>query len=187
MPQLDTDPKATRHMLKLDSTIRETLRLHPIFAHGIMREVVSPAGATTPGGMWLPQGSKVATDFLFTQRGSVVDGSEYQPLRFYNVADAAADKSQPGGLLDPQNPKQRLAVQIHEEFLSFSLGKHACPGRFFAVQTMKLMLGYMLVHYDFEPLATRPELTEIGETSIVSNKMTIKLRRRQRGPHEIVE
>lgn len=53
------------------------------------------------------------------------------------------------------------------------------PGRFFAVQALKLILGHLITQYDFEPLAERPENLEIGDISIPSDKVAIKMRKRR--------
>jgi cytochrome P450 len=40
--------------------------------------------------------------------------------------------------------KTASLVTTSEAFLAFGHGRHACPGRFFAAQEMKLMLAYVL-------------------------------------------
>ena len=35
-------------------------------------------------------------------------------------------------------------------------GKHACPGRFFAPNELKLLLAYVVLNYDIESLVERP-------------------------------
>lgn len=39
-------------------------------------------------------------------------------------------------------------VSANERDLSFGYGKHACPGRFFAVNEIKMILARILLHYD---------------------------------------
>lgn len=173
MPQLTTNPQAQRDMVKLDSTIRETLRLHPMFGHGLTRHVVAPGGITTPDGLYLPQGCAIALDVVNTQMASCEKGQEYQPLRFYHEAGNNSPAK-----ADSPLKKQTPTVQISDDFLAFGLGKYACPGRFFAVQTVKLMLGYLVTHYDFEPLAERPKPVEIGDVQ-TSPKTVLKVRRRK--------
>ncbi|KAK4549050.1 hypothetical protein LTR36_007506 [Oleoguttula mirabilis] len=190
MPKLVSDPQAIRDMVKMDSTIRETLRLHPMFAHGMMRQVVARGGVTTPDGLYLPQGCNVSASIVYPQMESCDNGQEYQPLRFYHQANGPANPppsmaATAEGIVDHQQTpqtaptKQTMTVQISDQFLSFGLGKHACPGRFFAVQTLKLMLGYLVTHYDLEPLAERPKFDEIGEIRIPSAKTVLKVRRRE--------
>ena len=56
---------------------------------------------------------------------------------------------------------------------------YCSPGRFFAVQTLKIMLGYLLTQYDFEPLSERPKRLEIGEAQIEKEETKIKMRLRK--------
>lgn len=103
-------------MTKLDSVIRETLRLHPLNAQGMVREVVAIGGPETPDGLLLPQGTHISllTSTMHSDPDvSGGDTAEYDPLRFY--------KQGLGG-------GQTAAVQVSEGYLSFGLGEHACPG-----------------------------------------------------------
>ncbi|KAF2164295.1 hypothetical protein M409DRAFT_67854 [Zasmidium cellare ATCC 36951] len=170
LPKLGDDPYATRDMVKLDSTIRESMRLNPMFAKGIPKEVVKPGGLTTPDGLFLPQGCHVSTaSASFTMRDAEFyeDGNEFKPLRFCEVAVELGTK-------------QKAASQVDEQFLAFSLGKHACPGRFFAAHMLKLMLGHVLVNYEFEMLQERPEFVTFGDLTMPpSTKVKVRRRRSQ--------
>lgn len=168
LPDLATNPRRVRDMWKLDSVIRETLRLHPLFGHGSFREVVAPGGITTPEGLFLPQGSCVCALVAQVQREKAgEDGAVYRPLRFYEEAQLNPDK------------RQTPAVQIGDKLIGFSLGAHSCPGRFFAVQTVKLMIAKLMRDYDFKPLAERPRFREIASAAEPPPKAKVTLRRRK--------
>ncbi|USW59314.1 Putative cytochrome P450 [Septoria linicola] len=165
------DPTALRSMAKLDSVIRESLRSNPLGAQAMVREVVAPAGVVTPDGVHLPRGTHVAVHVTAHQRDEEVFGEgagEYRPLRHYESGE---------------NGKQRIAVQLNEEYMSFGLGRHACPWRFFAVSTMKLILGYLFMDFEVEPAAEGVEkkVWEIAESVIPSDKWKMKVRRRRKG------
>ncbi|KAK5686010.1 hypothetical protein LTS10_002123 [Elasticomyces elasticus] len=170
--RLPSEPTAVRDMLKLDSVIRESLHQHTMSAHGLQREVVQAGGITTPDGVYLPQGSHVATfhpDLLD-------DDVLYDPLRSYKVAMGALNGDGEG-----QPRKQKLASDISGgQSLAFGLGKHACPGRFFAVQNIKLILGWMVTRYEFLPLKEEVKMTEVGDAEVPPGKMMVKVRRRQK-------
>lgn len=120
LPLLEEDNAAIRSMTKMDSVIRETLRLHPLNEQGMIREVVYAGGITTPDGLHLPEGTHVSTIANSMQQDRDFwgeDADQYDPLRFYKKASGEA-----GGA------RQIAAVQLSEEYLSFGLGKHACPG-----------------------------------------------------------
>ena len=170
MPKL-SDPRCVRDMVMMDSVIRETLRFSPAVGHALQRAVVKPGGVTTPDGLYLPQGTHVSAVVSPMQRDPDLceRGDQYLPLRWYKPVEEQTNLAE----------KQKTAVQINDGFLSFGLGKHACPGRFFAVQALKVMLGYLLIHCDFELRTERPKFVEIGDGIIPSEKAKIKVRRRK--------
>lgn len=168
MPRIGTEGgKVVREMSKMDSLIKESLRRYPLSAQGIIREVVKPGGVVTPDGLHLPQGTHVHTIVSTMQRDPTIYGDaaeEFHPLRYYAPDDAE---------------KTNVAVHVRENFLAFGLGKHACPGRFFAVHVVKMVLGYLLMHYDLEPLKERPRFVEFGEAVVPSGKIEVRIRRRK--------
>lgn len=48
--------------------------------------------------------------------------------------------------------QDKQATKISEDFLLFGLGKHACPGRFFAVQEAKVLISVLLRSYKLSPI-----------------------------------
>ncbi|RMY86474.1 hypothetical protein D0862_10917 [Hortaea werneckii] len=163
LPQLPTDPTKAREMLKMDSLFRETLRIHSMFAHGMTRRVMPAEGLRIPDSdLWLPQGSHVAALVIPPQatpltrlegrgEGGEDDGWEWKPFRYYDQTAEKESGSSPGDEIQERPKRKQIpTTQISSSFLSFGLGKHSCPGRFFAVQTLKLMLGYLVTGYDFE-------------------------------------
>lgn len=40
-------------------------------------------------------------------------------------------------------------ASVSEDMINWGAGRHACPGRFFAQETLKLMLVHFLTHYEF--------------------------------------
>lgn len=48
-------------------------------------------------------------------------------------------------------------MEIYPKTDVLSHGKHACPGRFFAVNEIKVLLVYTLVNYDIKFAADAPE------------------------------
>lgn len=39
-------------------------------------------------------------------------------------------------------------VSVSESSLTFGYGRHACPGRFFAANEIKMILANLLLHYE---------------------------------------
>jgi cytochrome P450 len=64
------------------------------------------------------------------------------------------------------------------------IGQHACPGRFFASNEIKIALTFLLIKYEmrFPPLAPgeKPQVTEMMmETNTVSMPIKVEIRRRK--------
>lgn len=184
LPRLSTNPAAIREMVVMDSIICETLRCNPIFARGPIKEVVAPGGVTTKGGLHIPRGCHICSSVSAMQRvpdfTDMKDAYRYDHLRYISTS-----VSSEGDVEHSSTKEQRVtAVQISDHFLASSMGKNACLGRFYAVQTLKAMLGYLLTHYNFEPLSERPWFSEFGELSMPSESKVLRIRRRV---HEINE
>lgn len=88
-----------------------------------------------------------------------------------NGAESGPTKSS----LDQKNTS---LITTSDDFLGFGHGRHACPGRFFATQELKLMLAYLVMHYDVEPLPERPQYTFMNGSSIppANALLEVKLR-----------
>lgn len=181
LPKALEDPTAIREMVKLDSFFRESLRFKPMSEHGLSRDVMQEGGIATPDGTHLPRGARVCLAVGPTMRdGAFMEGASlYEPLRFVPASAAEENATEDVEVTKPKGVSMRNAlVNIDEHFLPFGLGKHACPGRFFAAQELKLLFAYILVHYDLQPLETRPKEIEFGDVSLPSQKARIKVRRR---------
>lgn len=53
------------------------------------------------------------------------------------------------------------------------------PGRFLVEQMLKMLLAYMLMHYDIEYLPTRPANFVLGPINVPPPGATIKVRRKK--------
>ncbi|KAG9246658.1 cytochrome P450, partial [Calycina marina] len=174
LPQVGKDPAALRKVEKFDSVIRETMRFNNIAAQGLVREVVAPGGITTPDGVYLPQGPHIHSTIANMQRDPAFYGptaDKYDPFRFCIDADDS-------GAEVYGRKRYPSAVHLSPEYLSFGLGRHACPGRIFAVNAIKLKLGHLLLEYDVEPYKERPKMIEIGEEIMPSEEIMMKVRRK---------
>lgn len=76
---------------------------------------------------------------------------EFNPFRFmrsdslHNVFSSIISRHDPS-----RKPKPKSSVKLDESFLGFGFGKHACPGRFFALNEIKLFVAYLVRHYGIE-------------------------------------
>lgn len=69
-------------------------------------------------------------------------------------------------------------VSVSPESLGFGIGKHACPGRFFASNEVKIALCWMLVNYEWK-MVGMPRTISIGTETIADPKTVVEYRRRE--------
>ena len=173
-------------MVRVDSALRESMRLWGFISRGVMKKVVDPKGVTLPSGEHLPFGSKVGvTSYAVHHDESVYKNAlEFNALRFSDDRDEA-DKNGRASL-----------VASSDHFMAFSHGRHAwyvhvtvgraiwltfpshSPGRFFAANQLKLLLAQIVTKYEIAPITERPANPWLNNT--VGPPMWSKLRIRRR-------
>lgn len=68
----------------------------------------------------------------------------FNPYRFFDLRTKS-------DVPDPQHRatrEQYQFVSVNKENMSFGFGRHACPGRFFASNEIKLIVVRLLLEYD---------------------------------------
>ncbi|KAG6865152.1 hypothetical protein C0991_004835 [Blastosporella zonata] len=157
---------ALNQMIKVDSFIKESQRLH-LLGHLLMQRVVRQP-FTFSDGTVIPAGSTVgvAGYSAHMNETSYEDPHTFQPFRFVNKREETGRKVD--------------MVSTSTDFLSFGHGLHSCPGRFFAAAELKLMLAHVLMTYDLkmEGDAGRPEDVWYMATCIPNPKAEILFRKR---------
>ncbi|KAJ7871868.1 cytochrome P450 [Mycena olivaceomarginata] len=126
--------------VKLDSFLRESQRFNGVSAINMNRMVTNPAGFTFSDGTHLPRGSFIAAATYATHHDDAhyANADMFDGFRFVSMGGGeGGTESAKFGMVTPD-----------PAFLSFGLGKHACPGRFFAVTELKVMLAHILQNYD---------------------------------------
>ncbi|TEA12755.1 Cytochrome P450 monooxygenase BOA4 [Colletotrichum sidae] len=123
---------------KLDSFMKEAQRLAGNIT-SFIRKVVKPIDLSD--GTHLPPGTKL----LAPQAGIshderfFKDPDTFDALRFYKLRQKS-DK----------DANRWQFTSISDTNMNFGAGKHACPGRFFAGNEIKLVLAYFLLNYDIK-------------------------------------
>ncbi|GJE97795.1 cytochrome P450 [Phanerochaete sordida] len=123
---------AMAKMRKLDSFLRESVRLHGTATLTMFRNILKPV--TLSDGTFIPAGTTISAPTLATHfdEDNYPDAVQFDALRFYKSGDKV---------------QQQLPTTT-ADYLTFGHGKYACPGRFFAQNELKAMMAHMLVHYD---------------------------------------
>lgn len=112
-------------------------------------------------GSVLPKASIVATPAIV--KGFYEDEGTFDGHRFVRLAEKTG------------SPGQWSFVNTSTEQLGFGLGAHACPGRFFASNQLKIALVHLLLKYDWKlPIGgQRPAAVQVGHESIPDREATV--------------
>jgi cytochrome P450 len=166
----------------IDSTIRESMRYSDLGYIALTRMVVDPNGtqfnangANNSSPLSIPPGIRVCVPAHAIHRDAAFYPSphEFQAFRF----SKAREKYR---CTQTELPEPKVSiVTTTDKFLPFGHGRHACPGRFFAAQQMKLMLVYLVQNYDVEKLSTKIENKFMVGTSKPDANLKIKVKRRK--------
>ncbi|KAB8236940.1 cytochrome P450 [Aspergillus alliaceus] len=151
----------------LDSALRESLRLNSLAPRALHRQVVRREGVVLPDGQKVPLGTWlcVLSGNLHRDNDFYDDGQSYKPFRFVSkLAEGSSDKA-------PSLPL------TNEKYLTFGYGRHACPGRWFSFQVMKVTIAYIIANYDIEPLEKRPDNMLFADLNIPYLSHIIRIRK----------
>ncbi|KAF5628816.1 cycloheximide-inducible CIP70 (cytochrome P450 family) [Fusarium sp. NRRL 52700] len=143
-------------MKKMDSFLKETLRVHPATMASFQRKVLKPF--TLSNGQVIPAGVTIEIPAVAVSSDPNVfpHAEKFDPLRFY-----------------------RLRTETKDGGVTFGYGRHACPGRFFAANEIKMILAHALLQYDVKNIGGATERCpnmEFAHMSIPdpSNKLLFK-------------
>ncbi|KAI1344563.1 ent-kaurene oxidase [Xylariaceae sp. FL0016] len=139
-------PRALFDMKLMDSVMRESQRLSPPFFDGFRRYTLKDV-ALRDGTHVIPAGYiiEAANGPILRDDDLYPDAEKFDPYRFYRLR--AFDSPDPIGF---RNREQYQFVSVTKENMSFGFGRHACPGRFFAANEIKLILAQLLLNYDMK-------------------------------------
>ena len=153
---------------KLDSFLKESQRLSPLGPLTFERKVT--ADLTLPNGTVIPKGSfigapsqEIARDPQLWEAPEKFDGFRFEKLR--QVAGN-------------ENKYQFVTTGI--DSMHFGHGRHACPGRFFAANEIKLILVRLIMDYDVKLPAgeSRPKNIESFSGVRPDHEKAILMKRR---------
>ncbi|KAI1313261.1 cytochrome P450 [Xylaria venustula] len=158
---------ALSNLKLMDSVLKETQRLKPAKMTTMHR--IALADVTLSDGTVIPKGTKCAVrstkrlDPNIYENPDVFDGA-----RFVRMRD------------DADKANQAPFVSTGTEALGFGHGLHACPGRFFAANELKIALVHLLLKYDLKPTEDYThKIIELGFDLRVDPKTQILIRRRE--------
>ncbi|KAK2808997.1 hypothetical protein FQN50_004271 [Emmonsiellopsis sp. PD_5] len=155
---------------KIDSVLKEAGRFNNAGLMAMQRNAKKKF--TFSDGTVIPAGAKIGTPSLILHRnaGSYENPDTFDAFRFSKLSEAADG---------PQAAAKYSMVGTGADYHIFGHGKHACPGRFYAVNEMKLMLASMLIRYDMKlSPGTAPKQTFIATMAVPDTELKVLLKRR---------
>ncbi|KAL0567792.1 hypothetical protein V5O48_014202 [Marasmius crinis-equi] len=162
--------KAAMVRLRLvDSFLKESQR-HSAGTVSVQREALKDFRLSD--GTLIPAGTKVAAANSFTHRHEEIypDPDGFVASRFSEMRDRKGESI-----------KHQLVTPTLD-WLNFGIGKHSCPGRFFAATELKAMFAHLLLNYDvkFRDDGGFPPSIRISGTTRPNPKAKVMFRKRQR-------
>jgi cytochrome P450 len=106
------------------------------------RKVLKPF--TLSNGQVIPAGLTIEIPAVAVNSDSYIfpHADEFDPLRFYRLRTQAKDER------SVEKAANNQFVSVNQSSLTFGYGRHACPGRFFAANEIKMILAHALLRYD---------------------------------------
>jgi len=140
-------------MRKLDSFIKESQRVNPPSFMGYKRSVLEPL--TLSDGLKLPAKTHFELAIVPIQREYTENSEVFDGFRYYRLRQK------------PEESHRHQFATTDPTTLHFGYGQHSCPGRFMASNVIKMVLGTLLLEYDFRFAEgqTRPKSIKAFEYS----------------------
>ncbi|GFF57344.1 radH flavin-dependent halogenase [Aspergillus udagawae] len=150
-------PGALANLRKCDSSLKESQRLNPTDLVSVSRFALSPF--RLPDGSTVPAGTSAGTPAMLADTDKMLwdDSLVFDGYRFENLRDIG-DNEQKFQFLIHQvrclygfhcwNLLLIFAFSSPSE-LNWGYGTHACPGRHFASNQIKVLMAALLLRYDF--------------------------------------
>ncbi|KAJ9144520.1 Gibberellin cluster-C20-oxidase [Pleurostoma richardsiae] len=159
---------ALYNMKLLDSVIKESQRMKPSSIVSMRRQV--QGNLELSNGLSLKKGMRVAVDSCRLWDSSVYENpAEWDGYRFLK--------------LRAQSGKENMAqlVATSADHLGFGHGEHACPGRFFAANEVKVALCHLLMKYDWK-LVPGTDIQPVMSGTLANSSPTVRvlIQRRER-------
>ncbi|TQN64190.1 Cytochrome P450 monooxygenase ATR2, partial [Colletotrichum shisoi] len=169
---------ALQNMKKLDSFLKEVMRLSPLSAGSFTRKVLK--SLKLPNGQTIPAGMNIETPAAGVNNDPEIfpDPEVFDALRFYRLREAKEHAA--SGVKAAEVVMQAQFVSVGTTHLTFGYGKHACPGRFFAVNEIKMIMSNILCHYDVklpDGQTGRYENLIFGASCVPDPEKTIMIRK----------
>ncbi|KAJ5951586.1 uncharacterized protein N7479_009999 [Penicillium vulpinum] len=154
-------------LVLMDSTIKESQRLKPVAITPMRR--LTTTDVELSDGVFIPKDTTIliSADSMWDEK-NYENPQQFDGYRFLKMRDI---------------PGQQTAAQLVAPspiHLGWGFGQHACPGRFFAANEMKIALCQILLKYDIKLDETcLPQVRRFGVSMAADSTANLVIRRRQ--------
>ncbi|KAH7020695.1 cytochrome P450 [Microdochium trichocladiopsis] len=150
----------------MDAVLKESQRLKPVL---LSWKRILIEDVTLPSGTALKKGEKVAVSLLHMWDDEQwKDAATFDPYRFIRMRESSNEAN------------ASHLVSTSPSHMGFGHGVHACPGRFFASNELKIALCHLILKYDWKlPGAKRPDPVVIGMQYMANPESNLLFRRRK--------
>jgi len=175
-------------MPRLDSALRESMRRWGLVPKALIRKIMPASrGVTLPDGHgYLPPGTMVCVSGWGLHHDEALYARPYEFVWDRFVGGGDVNNSSSSTLASTEQEKTveakatvAAAAETDRQFAAWGIGKHACPGRFFAVDLIKIIVAKILTDYEVKLGKERPENVWIEYTMIPPPSATLSVRRRK--------
>uniref|UniRef100_A0A0W0FRT6 Cytochrome p450 n=1 Tax=Moniliophthora roreri TaxID=221103 RepID=A0A0W0FRT6_MONRR len=155
-------------MRLLDSFLKESQRVSSSAPLSISRMPLHDF--TFSNGIVVPAGTVIMT---------CLQATHFDEINYLNPSEFDAFRSYRKREKEGESLKHQM-VTPEASYLAFGAGKHACPGRFFAVNELKLLFSHTLLHYDIklDEGDEKPKTNFFGTRILLDAKTKVMFRKR---------
>ncbi|KAK1225933.1 hypothetical protein PQX77_011132 [Marasmius sp. AFHP31] len=160
---------AMEKMRMLDSFLKESQRVSSSAAVNVrrlaLRDFVFSNGTVIPAGTMMA----VSISGLHFDEDQYSNPYEFDGFRSYKQREE-----------EGESLKHQM-ITLQTNFIAFGIGKHACPGRFFAVNEIKALVSHTLMYYDLklDESEAAPKTEEFSGRIYSNSKTRVMFRKRQ--------
>lgn len=156
---------ALQKLRLMDSFLKESQRCTPIGNVSMNRYVEREFELSD--GTVMPSGSRFLVAGAFNDPLVYKDPEKFDAFRFYSK-------------LEPGQVNSWAHVTTSASHMGFGHGQHACPGRFFASNEIKVALCHLLLKYDWALVeGDEPQIFKFESNNSMSPSSKVSLRRRK--------
>lgn len=95
------------------------------------------------------------------------NADKFDPMRFYKLRQQAKDDG------EAEKAALHQFVSVNQSSLNFGYGRHACPGRFFAANEIKMILANAILLYDVRLIDATERYPHIEFAQMVSRRVIL--------------